>query len=86
MEKNCFSGNDALARAMAYSKANEERFAEIRKATDKCNSLCNELANLANKAFMLSHTNGVSTDIRGRLEAYADVLSSMSGDLQRAMD
>lgn len=72
--------NDSFA-LVAYMKKNERLFAARRKATDKCNEITNELATLANKMFHTSQMYGVPTVIEGRLKAYADILSSMSGDL-----
>ncbi len=78
---NCFNGNDAMSRAIEYLKRNERLFAARREATDKCNTICYELATLANKAFSVSQMYGLPSVIAGRLKAYADILSSMSGDL-----
>lgn len=78
---NCFSGDDALSRIGAYFERNKERFEAQRRATDKCNTICNELATLANKMFHTAQMEGVPAVVEGRLKAYADILSSMSGDL-----
>lgn len=78
---NCFNGNDAMSRAIEYLKRNERLFAARREATDKCNTICYELATLANKMFHTAQMEGVPAVVEGRLKAYADILSSMSGDL-----
>ncbi len=81
LKGNCFTGDDALLRIAAYQEKNKDLFAARRKATDRCNTICNELATLANKMFHTSQMYGLPAVIEGRLKAYADILSSMSGDL-----
>ena len=75
-----------LSRVGAYLEKNKELFEAQRRATDKCNTVSNELDALAHKMFHTSQLYGMTAEMSGRMKAYADMLASMSMDLLRETD